>query len=532
MARPEPKRRVPAAPRDVDGAPPAAGASWGVEDYQALASLVGLGLFQSTRDGRVLFVNRVMAEMHGYDSVEAMLGYDGDLIGRHYISAEERAKYQALMDRDGEVVDYRFRIRRLDGRVIWVSETARLVAGRDGRPDCYMGSIRDITDQVAEATRIADIERGFRELFENAVEGIYRTTPQGKVLRANKALVQLNGFDSEQDLIRAVEDIANQWYVDPGRRARFMALVEEADEVKDFESEVRRVGTGERMWVSENARAVRDEDGNILCYEGSIVDITSRKEAEIGLLKAKEEAEAANRAKTQFLANMSHELRTPLNTVIGFTDLMQKQLFGPVGDARYLDYLNDVHASGLLLLQLIDDVLDIAKHEAGKLDIDVSAIDPGALLDKAARMLAERAARKGVAMTVDAREPLPVLYGDERRLRQVLINLISNAIKFTPAGGAVTAGAAYRDKCIEFVVSDTGIGIAPRDHERVFRPFERIGSVMVRREEGTGLGLPLSKDLVELHGGTIALDSAPGRGTTITVRLDPKRLKPADPEAL
>lgn len=505
---------------------------WTVETYRDLTDGVGLGLFQTTTDGRVLFVNHRMAQILGYADVDALFEQRGDLVERHYVRPADREHYRAEMERAGEVTDWQLEIRRCDGSTIWVSETARLLPARDDRPASYVGVWVDISQRMAEQDRLAEAERSFQQLFENAVEGLYRSTVDGQMLRANRALVAMNGYQTERQLIEAVRDISIEWYVDPDRRKLFQELLHRQGEIKGLESEIYRHKTRERIWISENARALRDESGRITGYEGSVVDITERKCAEAELRRAKEEAEAANRAKTQFLANMSHELRTPLNTVIGFTDLIQKQIFGPVGDPRYLDYLNDVHASASMLLQLIEDVLDIAKHDAGKLELDVGPIDPAALVEAVGRMLSERAARKGITLTIEPRDPLPVLYGDERRLRQVLINLLSNAVKFTPEGGKVTMAADYIDRRIRFTVADNGIGIPLKDQERVFRPFERMGSVMVRREEGTGLGLPLSKDLVELHRGTITLASQPGQGTTVTVLLDPRILKTSEGDGI
>lgn len=501
---------------------------WTVETYRDLTEGVGLGLFQTTVGGQVLYVNHRMAELLGYRDVEDLLSCSGDLVQRHYVRQEDRERYRAEMAHKGEVSDWILEIRRCDDTVLWISETARLIPAKGDRPASYVGVWVDITQRVAEQERLAEAERGFQHLFQNAVEGLYRATIDGKMLRANKAMVAINGYATEKQLIEAAGEHGLDWYVDPDRATVFRELMQKHGEVKGLESEVFRAKIRDRIWISENARALRDETGQIIGYEGSVMDITERKRAETELRRAKEEAEAANRAKTQFLANMSHELRTPLNTVIGFTDLIQKQIFGPVGDLRYLDYLNDVHASATMLLQLIEDVLDIAKHDAGKLELNVGPIDPASLIEAVGRMLSERAARKGIALEVKAGDPLPVLYGDERRLRQVLINLLSNAVKFTPDGGAVSLAADYADKQLRFTVTDNGIGIPAKDQERVFRPFERLGSVMVRREEGTGLGLPLSKDLVELHRGRIELQSAPGQGTTVTVLLDPRALKPAE----
>jgi signal transduction histidine kinase len=238
------------------------------------------------------------------------------------------------------------------------------------------------------------------------------------------------------------------------------------------------------------------------------------------------DAEAASRAKSEFLASMSHELRTPLNAVIGFADIMHSELHGPVGNRHYRGYVDDILSSGRHLLSLINDVLDMAKVEAGKHQLANERIEISAAVAECRRIVAAIAEQAGVELRTAGTEAM-IIEADARALKQVLLNLLSNAIKFTPAGGKVTVTAeALGGRCI-VAVRDTGRGIAANDVERVLRPFEQVESVLVRRHTGTGLGLPLSKALVELHGGNLRIDSVPGQGTE--VRFD---LPLAKPEAL
>ena len=259
----------------------------------------------------------------------------------------------------------------------------------------------------------------------------------------------------------------------------------------------------------------------------TFADITERKRVELDLRRAKDEAELASRSKTEFLANMSHELRTPLNAIIGFSDILMGQIFGALGDARYADYARDIRDSGLHLLNLINDVLDVSKVEFGKVELIEETVDIVAIVESCARLMRDRADTAGIRLVQELPPGLPQLQGDSRRLKQILLNLLSNAVKFTPSGGRVTIRADYRPRDgFRLVVEDTGIGIARHDLDKAMRPFGQIDSRLARKYQGTGLGLPLARSMAELHGGKLELDSAPGQGTTATIWLPPTRILP------
>jgi signal transduction histidine kinase len=268
-------------------------------------------------------------------------------------------------------------------------------------------------------------------------------------------------------------------------------------------------------------RRVRMRDGGILV---TYSDVTERRRVEADLERARDEAELASRSKTEFLANMSHELRTPLNAVIGFSDILAGELFGQLGDRRYRDYAHDIRESGLHLLKLINDVLDVAKIEHGTVDINDELVDVGAAMESCVRLVRERAAAARVSIGVNRHSALPLLRADSRRLKQILINLLSNAVKFTRAGGSVTVAAEADERGYRISVSDTGIGIAAEDLATAFQPFGQIDSSLARKYQGTGLGLPISKAMAELHGGGLELASTPGEGTTATLWLPPERI--------
>jgi len=258
-----------------------------------------------------------------------------------------------------------------------------------------------------------------------------------------------------------------------------------------------------------------------------------RKRVESQLVEAKNSAESASRAKSEFLANMSHELRTPLNAIIGFSEILKQEPLGPLGHASYREYVRDVHESGVHLLKIINDILDLSKIEVGKLSLNEMPIDLRDAVESCIRIVRERAATAGLDLTADLLAQLPILNADERMVKQVLLNLLSNAIKFTPAGGTVRVSAGINADCGMFIrIADSGIGIAPADIEMALQPFVQIDSTLQRKYQGTGLGLPLARSMVEMHGGRFIIESTVGAGTTITVHFPPERsLGPAQAHA-
>jgi signal transduction histidine kinase len=243
--------------------------------------------------------------------------------------------------------------------------------------------------------------------------------------------------------------------------------------------------------------------------------------------------EVANKHKSEFLANMSHELRTPLNAIIGFSEVLAEQMFGEV-NPKQLEYLNDIHSSGHHLLTLINDILDLSKIEAGRMELELSSFDLGMLLDNSMTLVRERATRHGLTLSLEVADDIEEWVADQRKVKQVVINLLSNAVKFTPAGGKVTLRArrverndATESGAVEIAVVDTGVGIAPDQQALVFEEFRQASGDYLRKSEGTGLGLALAKRFVELHGGKIRVESAPGLGSTFAFMLPERTVEAA-----
>lgn len=269
-----------------------------------------------------------------------------------------------------------------------------------------------------------------------------------------------------------------------------------------------------RRW-REEVRLTRNLAVNVEILENTTESLT----------EAKGDAERASRAKSEFLANMSHELRTPLNAIIGFSEVIKDERLGPVGTEAYGDYAEKIHESGLHLLDLVNDILDLSMVEAGAADIADELVEVSTIVDAAVRLIGQTAAKRSLKVERELPDRLPMLRADPRKLQQILLNLLSNAIKFTPPTGRVRIKAwNSEDGGFVFQVVDTGVGIAPEDIPKALSHFGRIGNVFTRQQGGSGLGLPLAKTLTELHGGSLDLQSAVGHGTTVTIRLPSARV--------
>jgi signal transduction histidine kinase len=291
-----------------------------------------------------------------------------------------------------------------------------------------------------------------------------------------------------------------------------------------FEYESRHKGVdGNIHWLRSRGMALRGSDGRAYRMIGSIGDVTERKQNEVALREALEQAEIANRSKTDFLANISHELRTPLNAIIGFSDLMTSEIFGPIGVDKYREYTETISESGHHLLDIINDILDIARIEVGKVDFRPERVKLEPVFEACLRLIRERAEKAGLTLRRNIQGDLPDIKADPRRLKQILLNLLSNAVKFTPKKGTVTLKARVtKAGTLVISISDTGIGMKAADIPNVMTPFVQVDSKLSRSYEGTGLGLPLTKSFIELHGGDMGIKSSPGKGTTVTVYFPPE----------
>jgi len=289
---------------------------------------------------------------------------------------------------------------------------------------------------------------------------------------------------------------------------------------RDLDIDVRHVDGGLKHLRLSGLPVYDPLSGDFVGLRGTAADVTAIRQRELDLIQSKEAAELANRTKTEFLANMSHELRTPLNAVIGFAEIMESELLGPLGSEQYRTYAEDIRSSAEHLLTLINDILDISKIEAGSHQLYREEVDPKEVLDRVCRLIHDRCLRAGVSLIRNFEGDLPPLFVDERKIKQVLLNLLANAAKYTPEGGQITVTVEHgRGSGFEFVIADNGVGIAEKDMKAAFTPFEQIVNPHNQRHQGTGLGLPLSRGFMLLHGGDLTLDSVVGKGTKAIARL-------------
>jgi PAS domain S-box-containing protein len=373
---------------------------------------------------------------------------------------------------------------------------------------------REIAERKRVERELRQAEAKYRSIFENAVEGIFQTTPDGHYISVNPALARIYRYETPDALINTLTDIRGQLYVHASRRDEFACLLQEHSTVSGFESQIYR-RDGQIIWITETARAVRDASGTLLYYEGTVEDITERKRAEEELQKAKAAAEAAARAKSAFLANISHELRTPMNGIIGTTELALNTDLTP----EQREYLTIVKDSADSLLELLNDVLDFSKIEAEKWELESIDFSLRDELGVAFKTLAIRAHGKGLELAYHIPAAVPdALLGDPGRLRQIVVNLVGNAIKFTEQGEVVMHVTAEwhtdTDVSLHFAVTDTGIGIPAEKRQLIFTPFTQADNSTTRRFGGTGLGLAISSRLAAMMGGDIGVESEVGKGST------------------
>jgi signal transduction histidine kinase len=370
----------------------------------------------------------------------------------------------------------------------------------------------------AEALR--DSEQRFRDYAATASEWYWETGPDHR-FTLQPERVSGHAVPARRDKRRI--DVAADLDEDPEKWRNHIALLDRHEPFRDFVYKL-RVEEGSLCIVAVSGNPVFDQSGRFLGYRGTGREITNQIRAAEALRQAKEEAEAANRTKSQFLANMSHELRTPLNAIIGFSEMIRDQLMGPI-DARYARYGFDIHTAGQHLLRLIGDVLDLSKIEVGRLELREEVVSLGEIIDSSLRLVQERATNGGVILERSLLAELPLVHVDALRLKQIVLNVLSNAVKFTPSGGRVRIAVERTgDGGLTIAVSDTGIGMRRQDIATALTPFHQLDSGLNRRHEGTGLGLPLAKTLTDLHGGHLEIDSEPGVGTTVRIHLPRERL--------
>ncbi len=365
-------------------------------------------------------------------------------------------------------------------------------------------------------------------MIENSIAAVLAYDTEDRLIYCNQAGFRLCGAEDIAELQRSEFPRVRT----PGSHST-LPLSAYLSRATDSEEVFLEVKLAKLLPCLVSSNQLYDTSGALILSYANILDVTemnaykARLESKNReLIAANEKAEFANRTKSEFLANMSHELRTPLNAIIGFSEIIQSEAFGPC-EERYRGYALDINRSGQHLLDLINDILDLSKIESGTDEIHEEQIEIREVIESVVTMVRGRARKGGVKLELEMPDHPPALRADSRKLKQILVNLLSNAIKFTDPGGKVTFRTwCQRGSGYVFQVADTGIGIALDDIPKALAPFQQVDGELNRKYEGTGLGLPLTKSLVELHGGSLDLQSRLGVGTTVTVRLPEERVVP------
>lgn len=492
-------------------------------EYRAIIDAVSDIIFETSVTGEITFLNDTWERITGFNAEQVKGRKLFDLL-HPQDQEEQRTSFDMLVK--GKKAAYRTftRLRTSEGTFRSVELAMSMLRQDENRNMRVVGTFTDVEERRRAEKALSEAEKKYRTIVENAAGGIYQVTPEGQFLSANPAMARILGYDTPEQMLREVRNAHDNLYVSARDRAGFIRDLETMGIVHNCETEVRTRG-GNKIWVNENARAVKDDDGNILYYEGSMENITSRKQAENSLREAKIQSDLANRAKSEFLANMSHELRTPLNAIIGFAEIIRNEVLGPMGNRQYWEYAKDIHESGERLLTIINEILDVARIDAGERQINEGVVDVNDLVRTCIGFMAQKAEAGKLKINNMTGGKIPNLIGEELAIKQILINLLGNAIKYTPEAGRITLSHELEGNGrLRLSITDTGIGMEEHEIEKALSPFGQLETGHNRSGSGAGLGLTLVESLMQLHGGEVEIFSQKGIGTTATIIFPARRV--------
>jgi two-component system cell cycle sensor histidine kinase PleC len=455
-----------------------------------------------------------------------------------------------LADSKATTVDQAFRMRHADGHWVWLRARCELVR-QPGEPGLHLiGIAVDITEQKSLVEKTVAADMRLRDAIETIPEAFVLWDADNRLVLCNSNFQDLHNLPDEAILVGASYESVVAQGSQPVVRNKVTTEGPTVPGARTFEAQLedgrwlhiseRRTKDGGYVSVGTDITALKTHEEKLVHGEkqlmATVSDLRSSQQrlAELAENYAAEKtrAEEANQAKSKFLANMSHELRTPLNAIIGFSEIMESGMFGPLGAEKYSEYCGDIRDSGHYLLDVINDILDMSKIEAGRIRLDFEDLELDTLLADAMRVVSARAQEKQLKLVARISPDLR-LRADRRAFKQIALNLLSNAVKFTPEGGSVSVRGRGTDTCIVLAIADTGIGIARDALAKLGRPFEQVESQLTKSHQGSGLGLAIAKSLVELHGGGMRIRSALGKGTVVVVRLplQPQCLLPKEEAA-
>lgn len=493
-------------------------------ENKAIINAISDVIFEISLSGEILFLNDSWQKLTGQD-VEKSMGQN--LFDRIHPKDREDQKKAVSQLIKGLRSGYRINtsIESLDGKYRAVEMAISMIRMDENRNMRVVGSFSDMEDRQKAEWALDEAEKKYRTIWENSASGIYQATSDGQLLSANPAMAHIFGFENAEYMLREVKNAHTELYVSPNERLRIIKNIDVKGNQEIFEFQSYR-RDGQTIWVQETIRPVADEYGVLMYFEGSIEDITKRKDAEIQLQEAKRESDMANRAKSEFLANMSHELRTPLNSIIGFSEIIRNQVFGPIEPQSYWEYARDIHESGKHLLSIINQILDISKIDAGDRELKESRVDMKKLVQGVVELAMPKIRDAGLTMPEPDLSTMPMIIGEEVAIRQILTNIISNSIKFTQAGGRISLSGEVDDKGgFRLSVTDTGIGLDQVEIKQVTSKFGVTDGRFSKSTSGIGLGLSLVQSLMRLHGGEVEILSQKGIGTTVVLVFPKERIQ-------
>jgi PAS domain S-box-containing protein len=485
------------------------------ERFRGAFDGASIGMALVSPAGRFLEVNPALCGILGYTEGELLAKTFQDLTHPDDLEADRDQAQQLLAN---EITTYQIEKRYLckDGRVAWVRVTVSLVHDAKGDPLYFVFQMQDITPYKAAGAALREAEARYRTLVEQIPAAVYVDSADslGSALYISPRVESLLGYTPDEWLAAA-----DLWIerIHPDDRRRVLAEVDRANETgQSLSLEYRcQARDGREVWIYDEVALVRDENGAPQYWQGFMVDITDRKRSEEDLRAAKDAAEEASRLKSAFLRMATHELRTPLTIVSGYVELLASSTAGRLTPEER-EFIDIAQAGTKTLSRLVDDLLDLARIEAGRLDLAISAVDVGEAIKRVHRMVSAQAAAKGIDSVVTVEPDLPPIAADPDRLTQILLNLVGNAVKFTEQGHVQSTVRMAGDG-VEISVADTGIGIAPEAQTAIFDEFRQADASTTRRFGGTGLGLAIAKRLVEIQGGTLTVESTVDVGSTFTL---------------
>ena len=488
--------------------------------YQLLVETVrDYAIFVLDPTGHVMSWNAGAARLKGYTR--------DDIVGRHFstfyppdaLAAGKPEWELEVAAREGRVEDEGWRVRK-DGTRFWANVVITALRDESGTLVGFAKVTRDLTARRMAEETLRESEERFRLLVHSVKDyAIFMLDPAGRVSSWNEGAQRIKQYSAEEIIGRHFSTFYPPEDLAAGKPAWELEVAVREGRVEDEGWRLRKDGT--RFWANVVITALRNPAGELLGFTKVTRDLTDRREAEARALEAATraaQAEAANRTKSEFLAAMSHELRTPLNAIGGYTDLLAMGIRGPVTEEQASD-LDKIKRSQRHLLQIINDLLNFSRIEAGQVEYETARVPLRESVQTVVTLLEPQAAEKGVALSVGPCPRTLVALADRVKVDQVILNLCSNAVKFTPDGGRVRVGCEDRGGHVAIRVSDTGVGIPPEDLERIFEPFVQLGRGLTTQHEGTGLGLAISRDLARAMGGDLTVQSQLGHGSTFTFTL-------------